>query len=116
MKPDKHENINLVRSEVWLDTDSYRSMEKIFGNNAPPMEEDIALDGSGEFEEEEKGDVYWNYIEAIKNQNELDVLKVLNDYKSEIGFKDIDIFVYLLVLFEKGTHYEKVKEFLEENI
>ena len=116
MKTNREDNINMIRSEVWLDTDSYRSIEKMFGDNASPMEKDITLNCSADFEEEEKGDVYWNYNEAIKNQNDIGVIKILNDQKDEIVFKDVDIFVYLLVLFDKGNHYDKVKEFLEESI
>ena len=55
MKSDREEDINMFKSEVWLDTESYRSGGKNGFPIGPPYEvEELELDDSDLLEEEKE--------------------------------------------------------------
>jgi len=114
MKPNDNDNSNMMLSDIWLDTESFNADKNIARNEFPMFGEHI-LEESDRFDEEEKGDVYWNYIDAVKNSKIDDIIDVLKEFKSEINFSHRDVFIYLLILNNKEATYEKVKEFFDDN-
>lgn len=117
MKSDREDNLNMIRSDVWLDTDSLKSGEKPTQNHHPMAYEDIEeIESSERFEEEEeKGDVFYSFIEALKNKEDTAYLtRVLQDFKDELHFKQRDTLIYLIILFERKDLYKPITEAFED--
>jgi hypothetical protein len=119
MKKEKKslEDTAQIQNLLGIDTDSFRSGDK--NHSVQPMNlfGDENLNETDKFDnEEEKGDMYSAYIDALKNQTTQEVIDVMKDYQLELDFKLKDVFINLLVLHERKDAYEKVKEFLEDNI
>ena len=105
-----------AKSNNWLDSDSYRSVEKMFPKDGQPTDHQIYFDELPNFDEEEKGDIYWTFIESLKNETGKTILSILKDEKHDIDYKDRDLCIYMLVLLNKKDLYLEIKEFFEENI
>jgi hypothetical protein len=116
MKPERDVRLALVKSDIWQDSESFRSGDKSNTRNLINIFDEHPHSDTMRYEdEEEKGDVYSHFIDSLNNGSENDILATLKEYKVDIDFSFQSVFINLLLLYERYPAYPKVKEFFENN-
>ncbi|CAI2366954.1 unnamed protein product [Moneuplotes crassus] len=118
MKSDNDDNINMIKSDMWMDIDTHKSAERqFFPSDSPLYYQDPDLENSSRFEEEEeKEDSFFpSFIQALKNVESSErINNLLQEFKIEIKPEYRYVLIHLVILFKKKELYNPINEYFDE--